>query len=268
MFLRLAQKPAKVRILGGQEDKMTETVARMRDQVTMRSLVAGFILAIFLCTINSYLTLAFGVMEEGPAIAALFFFAFFFLSRKKITSSEMVVVSTMGSAGGSLGFISNFYAARAMTCAPIEVGGPVFCAPYTIWEMTLFAVISSLVGLISVVILRMLLIVKDETLPKEKQLPWVGAKAVKGVIDALIEKADPMIPRYLLIITVVSTLYVIFNSSGLGWFPEESAIAVFGLSAFGAAIMWSPFAWGGSYLMGMRTCFGFLVGAIVLIVMA
>jgi uncharacterized oligopeptide transporter (OPT) family protein len=88
-----------------------------------RSLIAGFVLALVLCGVNSYLTLSFGVIEEGPTIAALFFFAFFFLSRTKIIPAEMVIVATMGSAGGSLGFISNFFAARAMTGEPYTFYG-------------------------------------------------------------------------------------------------------------------------------------------------
>ena len=58
----------------------------------MRSVVAGLGLALLLCAMNSYLTLSFGVIEEGPTIAALFFFALFFLSKSKITSTEMVMV--------------------------------------------------------------------------------------------------------------------------------------------------------------------------------
>ena len=81
---------------------------------TVRSIVSGFALAVLLCGVNSYLTLSFGVIEEGPTIAALFFFAFFFLSRTAITSTEMVIVSTMGSAGDSLDFITNFYAAKTI----------------------------------------------------------------------------------------------------------------------------------------------------------
>lgn len=50
-------------------------------KLTARSIIAGFVLAVVLCGVNSYLTLSFGVIEEGPTIAALFFFAVFFLSR-------------------------------------------------------------------------------------------------------------------------------------------------------------------------------------------
>ena len=48
--------------------------------------------------------------------------------------------------------------------------------------------------------------------------------------------------------------------------PSETVLP--GLAAVGGAIAWSPFAIGGSYLMGMRTCVGFLVGAIVLMIIA
>ena len=215
--------------------------------VTLRALVAGFILAIALCAMNSLLTLSFGVIEEGPTIAALFFFAFFFLSRMKITTTEMVIVSTMGSAGGSLGFISNFFAAKAMTGTP-----------YTVLEMTAFGVVSSLVGLVMVIPLRQILILKEN-------LPWPGSKAVAAVIKALVEEGDPRQPRYLLGMVVVGMAVVVLNNDGgLGWIPAETALP---LAAFGAAIAWSPFAIGASYLMGFRTCVGFLFGAGALIVM-
>src|SRR5215467_5474012 len=89
--------------------------------VTARAVGAGFLLAILLCAINSYLTLSFGVIEEGPTIAALFFFAFVSLARLGVSKTELVIVATMGSAGGSLGFIANFYAAKAMIGSPYSV---------------------------------------------------------------------------------------------------------------------------------------------------
>ncbi len=219
-------------------------------RITARALIAGSVLAVALCAMNSLLTLSFGVIEEGPTIAALFFFAFFFLSRMKITVTEMVIVSTMGSAGGSLGFISNFFAAKAMTGTP-----------YTIVEMAAFGVVSSLVGLVMVIPLRQLLILKEN-------LPWPGSKAVAGVIKALVEDGDPRQPKYLLGMVVVGMAVVILNDDGgFGVIAAETQITRFGLAAYGAAIAWSPFAIGGSYLMGMRTCVGFLAGAVVLMIM-
>lgn len=223
----------------------------MSSGLTIRSLVAGFVLSLLLCAINSYLTLSFGVIEEGPTIAALFFFAIFFLSKTKITSTEMVIVSTMGSAGGSLGFISNFFAAQAM------IG-----APYSLWEMTAFSIVTSLLGLFFVIPLRELLILKEN-------LPWVGAKATAGVISVLTEKGDRKQPYYLLGVGLFAIFYVVSNDDGgFGFFPEGTEITIFGLSAYGAAISWSPFAIGGAYLMGFRTCVGFLVGGSLLLVMA
>ena len=236
---------------------------RVEHRLTTRSFVVGYILAVVMCAVNSYLTLSFGIMEEGPAIAALFFFAMFVRSAKKITTSEMVIVATMGSAGGSLGFISNFFAAQAMIAA--KTGA----TPYTIWDMTIFATVTSIIGLISVILLRQILIIKDAELPEDERLPWVGAKAVKGMIDPLLEhSAGSLQPRYLVVFLSVAILYVIFNSSGVGWFPEVGMITLGGLSAYSAGIAFSPFVWGGAYLMGFRTCVGFLVGGIALLIMA
>lgn len=63
-------------------------------------------------------------------------------------------------------------------------------------------------------------------------------------------------------------IYVLFNDSGIGWVPEERPITLFGLSALGAAIAFGPFLTGASYLMGMRTCVGFLVGGTALVAIA
>lgn len=219
--------------------------------LTPRALIAGFCLSLLLCGVNSYLTLSFGVIEEGPTIAALFFFAFFFLSSTKINTSEMAVVATMGSAGGSLGFITNFYAAEAMAAVP-----------YSFWQMAGFSVVTSLVGLVFVIPLRQLLILREN-------LPWPGSKAVESVIRALVEKGDPKQPMILLVTCVTMIAYVVLNDEdGYGIVPSGSEVAVFGLAAYGAAIAWSPFAIGGAYLMGFRTCVGFLFGATALLVLA
>jgi uncharacterized oligopeptide transporter (OPT) family protein len=218
--------------------------------LTPRAILSGSALAIALCAMNSYLTLSFGVIEEGPTIAALFFFAFFFWVTPKINTAEMVIVSTMGSAGGSLGFIANFYAAKAMTGTP-----------YTVWEMVGFGIVSSLVGMVMVIPLRQLLLLKEN-------LPWPGSRAVQGVITALVEHGDPRQPRYLLITFLLMATIVVGNDDqGLKWWPAE--IALPGLAAYGGSIAWSsPFSMGGSYLMGFRTCVGFLLGAAGLMLMS
>jgi uncharacterized oligopeptide transporter (OPT) family protein len=207
---------------------------------------------VLLCGVNSYLTLSFGVIEEGPTVAALFFFAFFFLSRTAITSTEMVIVSTMGSAGGSLGFITNFYAAKIMATG----------VSYSFMEMAGFAMVTSLIGLLFTIPLRDLLVLKEN-------LPWPGAKAVKAVIDALTTSGDKRQPYYLFATCLLAIAWVVLNDDGgVGLVPEGTHIPILGLAAYGAAISWSPFAIGGSYLMGFRTCVGFLFGGIVLIAMA
>lgn len=216
--------------------------------ITIRSVVAGLVLSLVLCAMNSYLTLSFGVIEEGPTIAALFFFAIFFLSRTKITTTEMVIVATMGSAGGSLGFISNFYAAKAMTGTP-----------YSVLDMALFGIVSSMVGLVMAIPLRHILILRDK-------LPWPGSRAVESVIRALVEQGDRRQPIILFATFAVCAIYVILNSSGFKIVPEETHLPF--VAAIGGAIAWSPFAIGGAYLMGLRTCVGFLVGAVALMVLS
>jgi uncharacterized oligopeptide transporter (OPT) family protein len=164
----------------------------------------------------------------------------------------MVIVATMGSAGGSLGFISNFYAAKVMATG----------VSYTFLEMAGFGIVSSLVGMAFVVPLRELLIVHDN-------LPWPGSKATAGVITALVEDGDPKQPKYLLGFGLIALTWVIGNDDGgFGWFPSGTTIDVFGLGAYGAAIAWSPFAIGGAYLMGFRTCVGFFFGGVGLLLMA
>ena len=214
--------------------------------ITFRSIVMGLIFSVALCAMNSYLTLSFGVIEEGPTIAALFFFALMLpFGAKSITTTEMVIVATMGSAGGSLGFISNFYAAKAMTGEP-----------YSILDMTLFGIVSSLVGLAMAIPLRQLLILKED-------LPWPGAKAVETVVRTLVEKGDPRQAVILLGSFVALCAYVVLNDED-GYAVVPSALALGGLATYGGYIALSPFAIGSAYLMGLRTGVGFLVGALFL----
>lgn len=223
--------------------------APAEQRVTPRSVVAGMIFALVLCAMNSYLTLSFGVIEEGPTIAALFFFAIFMFSRAKITTTEMVIVATMGSAGGSLGFISNFYAAKAM-----------LGEPYSVAQMAGFGIASSVVGLAMVVPLRQVLILREN-------LPWPGSKAVQSVITALVEHGDPKQARILVATLFLAMAYVVVNDDGpLALVP--AAVTLGPLVAYGGAVALAPFALGGSYLMGFRVAMGFLVGAAALMVMA
>lgn len=220
--------------------------------LTGRAIVGGLVLAVLLCGVNAYLTLSFGVIEEGPTIAALFFFAALYLSRRKITTTEMVIVATMGSAGGSFGFISNFFAAKVMATGE----------SYTFLQMLGFGLATSLIGMVFVVPLRELLVVRES-------LPWPGSRATHGVIHSLVEEGDAQQPRYLLFFGLLALAFVVGNDDdGYALWPSASDITLFGLAGYGAAVAWSPFAIGGAYLMGMRTAIGFLVGGAILLLMA
>ncbi len=209
------------------------------------------VLAIALCAMNSFLTLSFGIIEEGPNIAALLFFAGFVLSKTRITTAEMVVVSTMGSAGGSLGFISNFFAAKVMT-------GP----GYSLAEMALFCVVTSLLGMLAVIPLREMLVVRE-------QLPWPSSRAVATLISTLVGRPDRRQALYLGAITLLCIVYVVCNTDGgYGLLPAQVPLPVFGWAAYGAGLALSPFALGGSYLMGFRTSLGFLLGGLLLLAAA
>jgi uncharacterized oligopeptide transporter (OPT) family protein len=221
---------------------------------------AGLVLSMVLCAMNSYLTLSFGVIEEGPTIAALFFFAFFVVIRlaygklRPVTTTELVIVASMGSAGGSFGFIANFYAAREMVALTTHHG-----AAYTVVQMIGFGIVSSMVGLAIAIPLRELLVIREK-------LPWPGARAVESVIDSLVQKGDGKQPMILLGVFAVAIAYVICNNEdGYGLVPAE--IALGGLAAYGGALSLAPFAIGSSYLLGFRTCVGFLFGAGILMLM-
>jgi uncharacterized oligopeptide transporter (OPT) family protein len=218
---------------------------------TARCLAAGMALAVVLCAMNSFLTLSFGIIEEGPNIAALFFFAGFVLSKTRITTAEMVIVSTMGSAGGALGFITNFFAAKVMT-------GPA----YSFGRMVAFCIVTSLLGMLAVIPLRELLVVREK-------LPWPGSRAVATVISTLVEKPDRRQAAFLAAFTTLCIFYVVANTDGgYGWVPADVPLSLFGLAAYGAGLALSPFALGGSYLMGFRTCVGFLAGGLLVLAAA
>jgi len=119
-----------------------------------------------------------------------------------------------------------------------------------------------------VIVFRYVLVIRDEELPEDRRLPWVGARAVKGIIDPFLTRSDPRQPRYLAIFTALATLWVFFNSSGVGLVPEKFGIGLFGLSALGARVLLATFAIGASYLMGFRTVTGFFLGGVTLVAIA
>jgi uncharacterized oligopeptide transporter (OPT) family protein len=221
--------------------------ARDVQGVTLRSWVWGFILALVMCSVNTFLTLKVGIIEEGAVVTFLIFMIFTkIFSKTEVTKAEAVMVATMGSAGGSLSFIANFFAALSLAGSPLVW-----------WEMALFSITTSVVGLILAIPMRQLFVVKDP-------LPWPTAKVAISAIDAVVDVEDSMQPRILGFFGIAAILYV-FASAGLHWFPEVSLIAAFGLSSYGVGIAWSPFILGAGYLIGLRVGWGFLVGGFVLL---
>lgn len=225
-----------------------DTIDPKEHKLTWRALIAGFLLSIGMCAMNSVLTLKLGIIEEGPTIAAILFFCIFVFFGKKILISELAIVATMGSAGGSLGFIANFFAAHVM------LGNP-----FSFWEMTAFGICSSLIGMIMVIFLRQILIINEK-------MPWPSPVAVREVILSLAGSTTKM-HTYLLFgaITLMGTYYVL---SDIGFVPFMPALPVAAIAAYGATIALSPFALGGGGLIGVRAGFGFLVGGIALLIMA
>ncbi|MBI5023348.1 MAG: OPT/YSL family transporter, partial [Candidatus Magasanikbacteria bacterium] len=98
------------------------TIKSVWDGVTLKSVISGFILAVIMCAANSYLTLKAGVIEEGPIIAALIFTGIFFALKQKVTTTEAMIAATMGSAGGSFGFVTNIFAAFQMVGITLTTG--------------------------------------------------------------------------------------------------------------------------------------------------
>jgi uncharacterized oligopeptide transporter (OPT) family protein len=124
-----------------------------------------------------------------------------------------------------------------------------------------FGIVTSGIGLVMVIPLRELLV-------RREKLPWPGAKATASVIETLVTHGDPRQALYLFATLAIAVFYVVFNNEdGVGWFPAEIAFPS-SLAAVGGALALAPFALGGSYLMPMRTCVGFLVGAVALMILA
>jgi uncharacterized oligopeptide transporter (OPT) family protein len=132
--------------------------------------------------------------------------------------------------------------------------------PMTWAQMAIFPIVTSAVGLVLAIPMRQLFIVTEP-------LPWPTGRVAVAAIDAVVDVEDSIQPRILGFFGGMAILYVIL-SAGVGWFPEVSKITIFGLSSYGVGIAWSPFILGAGYLIGMRVGWGFLVGAIVLAVMA
>ncbi len=217
---------------------------------TVRSWIWGAALALVMCSVNTFLTLKVGIIEEGIVVTFLIFMIGTTLfKRARPTKEEAVLVSTMGSAGGSLSFIANFYAACALAGTPL-----------TWYQLILLPIVTSLVGFVLAIPMRQLFVVAEP-------LPWPNSKVAIKAFDSILDDEDSDQPRILLFFGVMALLYVLF-SQGIKWFPTYSFVALFGLKAYGVGIAWSPFILGAGYLIGMRVGWGFFIGGVTLAVMA
>lgn len=217
--------------------------------VTRRSLFYGLLCALVMCAVNSFLTLKVGIIEEAAVLSTLIFVMFAQLSKQKtVTRGEAVVVATIGSAGATLAFLANFFAALALSGRILSW-----------WEATLFVLAVCSLGLVFAIPMRQLFVVKDP-------LAWPTGRVVINAIQAMINSEDVMQTRTLGFFAVVSFLYILF-SAGVPWFPEVSIIKLFGLGAFLTGIAWSPFIFGAGYLVGVRVGFGFLIAGLILVFM-
>ena len=215
------------------KDTYTEFRVLIRE-ITLVSFLVGMACAILMISVNSFLTLKIGVIEEG-FIVCLMIFALYKLIRyartkEWLTPYEAVVVGTMGSSGGAFSFIANFFAS-------LELLG----SPLTYWEMVLFAGTTSMIGLVASVPMRQIFVVGED-------LKWPGAKASITAIEAITQKITSMQPRILAFFSVLAMIYV-FLSGGIGWFPEVNLVGAFGLSAYGIGVAWSPMLIGAGYLI-------------------
>lgn len=223
--------------------------------LTLRSWVWGLLLALVMCSANTVLTLKVGIIEEGAVVTLLLFMIAMMIGRAlfkadKVTKSEAVMVATMGSAGGSLAFIANFFAA-------LHLAGE----PMSLMQMMIFPIVTSAVGLVLAIPMRQLFVVTEP-------LPWPTAKVVVSAIDSVVDVEDSMQPRILGLFAILATVYVIWSEGGMMGFPTISSIGLLGLGQFGFGIAWSPFILGAGYLIGLRVGWGFMVGALVLVGMA
>ena len=213
---------------------------------------AGLFLAVLMCAINSYLTLKVGVIEEGFVLTFLLFFigasiVKIFVKRGNITPLEGVMVATMGSAGGSLAFIANVFAA-------LKLAGH----DMTWLQMTVFSVLVSLGGALMAIPFRLLYVVKDP-------LPWPTGKVGVSSINAVLSGEDSIQPKVLAIGAIMAFTWMVM--AGFEWVPANSMLPAalpFGLGAVGMGVAWSPFILGAGYLVGLRVGWGFGLGAVIL----
>lgn len=213
--------------------------------LTVRSVIAGFLLAMLMASINSYLTLKVGIIEEGTIIVAMLFVLALKIVGKTPTSHEAATVATVGSAGGGFGFIANYFAANTM------VGNHL-----TTTQMVMLPILTSFLGLLMAIPLRRLYVVQEP-------LPWPTSKATITAITAVTTTEGIRQAKIMFVTATIGGLYV-FLSGGLhlSFTPEMLVLPVVG------GIALSPFLLAAGYLVGFRVGLGFLLGAVILLLFA
>lgn len=214
--------------------------------VTMKSVISGAVMAVVMCAANSFLTLKAGVIEEGPIISALIFTGIFFGLRRKVTATEAVIVATMGSAGGSFGFIANLFAAYKMVGITLTTS-----------QMILFSLSTGAFSILMAIPFYYLFVVREP-------LPWVVGGACANVIDVTVQTKDTKQGKIILFFTVL--FFGILLLQGKQWMPP--ATDFFTIGAVGIGLAWSPFFIGAGGLLGVKNGIGFLVGAACLTLIA
>jgi len=215
---------------------------------TIKSLISGALLAVIMCAANSYLTLKAGVIEEGPIISALIFTGIFFSLKRTVTTEEAVIAATMGSAGGSFGFIANLFAAYQMVGIKL-----------TTTQMFLFSLSTSAFSILMAIPFYYLFVVKET-------LPWVVGQACADVIRNTVASKETFQAKVILWFTMLFFAVIMMQGMQWKWMPEETSFLTVGLVTIGLA--WSPFAIGAGGLLGLRTGFGFLLGSVLLVCIA
>lgn len=211
--------------------------------VTLKSVVFGAIMAAAMCAINSLLTLKAGVIEEGPLLSAIIFAGIFFAARRKVTSLEAVIVATMGSAGGSFGFVANLFAAYRML--GIELSTVQMCA---------FTLSTGMISVVMAIPFYYLFVVRDT-------LPWQVGEACAKVIGTTIETRDTYQGKIIAWLGVLFFGIILMQGKGL----MGLSTVFFSVGAVGIGMAWSPFLVTIGGVLGLRNALGFLVGMVLLV---
>ena len=222
------------------------TLRQILSQLTPRSVITGFVLSIVLCGVNSYLTLKAGVIEEGPIISALIFIALFGALKQRVSTTEAVFVATMGSAGGSFGFLANLFTAYHMVGIHLET-----------WQMIAFAFSTGAISILMAIPFYQLFIVKEE-------LAWPVGQACANVIKTTVSSDDTRQGKVILGFSLA--FFAILLLQGRGWAPEDLPLFVVGAAGVGIAL--SPFLISAGYLVGIRVGAGFVTASVVLLIIA